>query len=193
MTPSLVIVGLGNTGSTYSRTRHNVGWWALDLLHREVGCSPWRHRRSLLASAAEARLITAPLLLVKPSTLMNRSGETVAKLQSQIPLISPDQLLVLTDDVDLPAGRLRLRSQGSPGTHNGLKSVTEQIGKSFPRLRIGIGAPPPGSDLTAYVLSQPTPEEEEPIRKAIERIPSILRLLVIEGFAAAQAEANRGA
>jgi len=157
--PALLIVGLGNPGSSYESTRHNAGFRALDALHSVFGGGEWRDRPKFQASIAEMMIGTVPVLLVKPKTYMNRSGEAVHKLVDYYKADPTFQLLVLSDDCDLPLGEVRFRSQGGPGTHNGLKSVVENAGEGFPRLRIGLGQAPAGADLAEWVLSVPSAEE----------------------------------
>lgn len=179
MKPSLVIVGLGNHGSSYERTRHNLGFRALDALAKEFGEGDWVQSDKFDAVVQEARIVASPVLLVKPQTFMNLSGETVHKLVDFYKLDPASQVLVLTDDIDLLIGTVRIRKNGGPGTHNGLKSVVEHIGEEFPRLRIGLGMPAPGEDLAAWVLSSPSPEEEGILKKVIQEIPEIVKKFVV--------------
>lgn len=158
----VAVVGLGNPGAEYERTRHNVGFRVVDELARRFRCGPFQPRPSaLVASKPGARR----LLLVKPTTYMNRSGLAVAALCREEGLV-PAQVLVVVDDVDLPLGQLRLRSRGGPGTHNGLRSVVEAVGESFPRLRLGVRGSEPWTDLAAYVLA-PFGEDEEAVAEAM--------------------------
>lgn len=174
MVPSLIVVGLGNPGKSYERTRHNVGFMALDALHERYGIAPWALKQKFSAEVAEARMDAIPILLVKPITYMNRSGESVRKIVQYAKVSPAEHLLVLCDDIDLPLGTVRLRKTGGPGTHNGLKSLVEQFGEDFPRLRIGLGAQPPGADLKSWILSKMTAEEERTLREAMDRIPALL-------------------
>ncbi|MBI2117513.1 aminoacyl-tRNA hydrolase, partial [Candidatus Peregrinibacteria bacterium] len=143
MKPSLIIIGLGNPGKSYKKTRHNTGFAAIDILAKYFGTGAWKDRSKFHAHVAEGRILTSPILLVQPKTYMNLSGETVRKMIDFYKLPTT-HILVLCDDVDLPCGTVRLRKQGSAGTHNGLKSIVEQVGEGFPRLRIGIGPKPDG-------------------------------------------------
>ena len=159
-----VIVGLGNPGSEYISTRHNVGWWLLDRLHQE-----WRFekfRRDGNAVAAEGRVEGHDVLMVKPTTYMNRSGAAVARLLLE-PEFNPSRdLLVLVDDVALPCGKARLRASGSAGGHNGLKSIEASLrSQEYARLRIGVGEKPPGYDLADWVLGTFEAEEEDAVRE----------------------------
>lgn len=178
MKPSLVIVGLGNPGAAHARNRHNAGFRAVDALAAALGEGEWAQRSKFLAETRETRIVTFPVLLVKPQTFMNRVGESVRKLVDFFKLDPQHQLLVFTDDVDLPLGELRLRKTGGPGTHNGMKSVVEAIGEGFPRIRIGLGAAPAGEDLATWVLSNPAPDEQRALDDAIEKIPAMVREFV---------------
>jgi len=129
----------------------------------------------------EARIVTVPVLLVKPTTYMNRSGECIRKLVEFYKLNPREQILVLCDDIDLPAGEVRLRMKGGPGTHNGLRSIVVVLGEEFPRLRIGIGGTQPkGEDLSAWVLSVPSKEEQKAIEVAIATLPANVKKFVME-------------
>ncbi len=178
MKPSLIIVGLGNPGKSYEKTRHNCGFRAVDVVAKNFGTGPWKDRPRFRASVAEGRILTSPILLIKPQTYMNASGETLQKLIDFYKLPTT-HVLVLCDDVDLPCGTVRLRKQGSAGTHNGLKSIVEQVGEGFPRLRIGIGPKPDGEDLAAWVLSVPSQSERKKIETAVQKIPETIMTFVL--------------
>lgn len=181
MKPSLLLIGLGNPGKAYERTRHNISFRALDLLAEKFATGPWKDAQKFASTIREARITAFPILLVKPQTYMNTSGEAVKKLLAFYKLPST-HILVLCDDVDLPCGAVRLREKGSAGTHNGLKSIVEQIGEEFPRLRIGIGPKPEGEDLAAWVLSAPPQDEREKIEEALQKLPEMLTAFVLELF-----------
>ena len=140
MNPLMLLVGLGNPGPNYAGTRHNVGFMVLDRLVSEAG-SQFRSNSKLQGELADLGAGSERLRLLKPSTFMNESGRSIQASLSWFGW-SPEQMLVIVDDMDLPLGRLRLRASGSAGGHNGLRSAIQQLGtKDFPRLRIGIGAP----------------------------------------------------
>lgn len=181
MKPSLLLVGLGNPGAQYEQTRHNAGFRALDVLSDAFGVGQWSEKQKYLSCVQEGHVVTAPVFLAKPQTYMNRSGEAVQKLINFFKLDPSQQLIVLCDDVDLPLGELRLRRRGGPGTHNGLKSVVHAIGEDFPRVRIGLGAPPAGVDLTAWVLSALSQEETDAIDGALKELPRMVREFVLDG------------
>jgi PTH1 family peptidyl-tRNA hydrolase len=176
--PSLLIVGLGNPGASYEKTRHNLGFLAVDKLAAEYGQGEWENRQKFVADTLEARIVTAPVLLVKPQIYMNRSGESVRKIIDFFKLDPATQLLIISDDIDLPVGDVRLRMKGGPGTHNGLKSLVEQFGEDFPRLRIGVGAQPAGSDLSNWVLGVPSAEDRSLLDHAIAKIPGMVNEFV---------------
>jgi PTH1 family peptidyl-tRNA hydrolase len=145
-----LIVGLGNPGRRYADTRHNIGFLVLDWLAAHLGAPAWRGERR--AEVTRGRLDGRELLLAKPQTFMNASGEAVQALAAWYRLL-PATILVVADDLDLPFGRLRLRPSGSAGGHNGLKSIIAHLGTTeFPRLRIGIGRPDTGETID-WVLS----------------------------------------
>ena len=159
-----VIVGLGNPGSQYEQTRHNVGWWLLDDIQRQ-----WRFdkfRRDGNAVATEGRFEEHDVLLIKPTTYMNRSGAAVGRLLLEPQLDLSADLLVIVDDVALPVGKARIRPRGSAGGHNGLKSVEAALrSQEYARLRIGVGEPPPGEDMADWVLATFEEEEEKLVRE----------------------------
>jgi PTH1 family peptidyl-tRNA hydrolase len=143
------VVGLGNPGPEYTSTRHNVGFAVVDELARRFRVKEWRRSyRSLAARRPRG----AALLLLKPQTFMNLSGEAVAALCRGEEML-PSQCLVVVDDVDLPLGQVRLRERGGPGSHNGLRSIVAEIGEDFPRLRLGVRGSEPWQDLADYVLA----------------------------------------
>ena len=140
MTPLMLLAGLGNPGSKYNGTRHNVGFMVLDRMAEFARC-PFKSNSKLHGDLADIGSGDQRLRLLKPQTYMNDSGRAIRAALDWFDL-EPHQLLVLVDDMDLPLGRLRLRAQGSAGGHNGLRSTIQHLGTQvFPRLRIGIGAP----------------------------------------------------
>ncbi len=170
-----LIVGLGNPGREYRDTRHNVGFMVVDEIARRHQLA-WAMAPSQVADAmvvkrygGTAGTATAPLLLAKPLTFMNRSGDAVAALARYYDIATAD-LLVVVDEVDLPFGRLRARPRGSAGTHNGLKSLVARLGSNeFPRLRLGVGRGDARRDLAAHVLSTFEPGEHAELETFIAR------------------------
>jgi PTH1 family peptidyl-tRNA hydrolase len=170
-----LIVGLGNPGPEYERTRHNVGWQVLDAFARKFRIDVTRHEKNALTGTG--RVAGGSVMLAKPLTYMNLSGDAV-RLLTNAYLDSTDDLMVVYDDIDLPLGRLRIRPNGSAGTHNGMRSILSTIQtEQFPRLRVGIGASEQGR-LRDYVLDEFTPEEQPIIDRATERAVDALVLFV---------------
>ncbi|MDB4977999.1 MAG: peptidyl-tRNA hydrolase [Candidatus Peribacteria bacterium] len=179
MKPSLLIIGLGNPGKAYDQTRHNAGYQALDVLSAAFGVGEWTERQKFAAVVQEARVITFPVLLVKPTTYMNMSGEAVQKLVDFYKLDPKEQVLVLSDDIDIDLGELRFRKKGGPGTHNGLKSIVEHYGEDFPRIRLGLGQRNGPYDLAAWVLSRPPEEEQKVLDEAYAKLPEMVKDYVL--------------
>ena len=180
MKPSLVIVGLGNPGKAYERTRHNAGYHALDALAERFGTGGWKQMPKFKGEGLEARIGIVPVLLLKPHTFMNLSGESVRALVDFYKLDPAQNLLVVSDDIDLPIGTPRLRRSGSAGTHNGLKSIIEHIGEGFPRLRLGIGPKPERVDLANWVVSAFDEEERKTMEGLYALVPDIVKEFVVE-------------
>ena len=155
------MAGLGNPGPSYERTRHNAGFRVLDEVARRLGVERWKSRSEALQAHVAARSV----VLVKPQSYMNDSGRPVAGIAGWWKTAPPD-VLVVSDDLDLPFGRLRMRANGGSGGHNGLKSIIEYLGESFPRLRLGIGRG--RSDTIDYVLSNFSVEEERTLPLLID-------------------------
>ncbi len=165
-----LIVGLGNPGPQYRNTRHNVGFRVVDRVAETLGVTFDSEKfGGLVARAQRGR---TAVMLLKPLTFMNNSGISVAQATAnRVPFLG--DLLVISDDVNLPVGRALLRERGSAGGHNGLKSIIEHLGtQDFPRLRIGVGEKEPGADLTDHVLGTFKPEEKAEIEEAIETAAS---------------------
>jgi PTH1 family peptidyl-tRNA hydrolase len=155
------VVGLGNPGTNYERTRHNVGFRVVDEVARRFGVEHWRKKDEALQVHVAAHRV----VLVKPQSFMNESGRPVAKIAGWWKAAAPD-VLVISDDLDLPFGRLRMRANGGSGGHNGLKSIIEVAGEGFPRLRIGIGRG--RSDTIDYVLANFSSEEEHMLGSIVD-------------------------
>lgn len=182
-----VIVGLGNPGKEYARTRHNIGFMVLDRIRKDLtGVSEKQRFRSVLV---EGTRDGEKLVLVAPQTYMNLSGHAVREVRSWFHLPT-DQILVTFDDMDLPFGTLRLRGSGSAGGHNGLRSIIEQLGTDgVPRLRIGIGRP--RSAAVSHVLSRFSAEEEAALPALIDRSAAAVYRWIDEGLLAAMNEFNK--
>ena len=153
-----LIVGLGNPGKAYEHTRHNAGFDVMSLLERHYGVS--LQKKMLQGLLAEITDGEKKIVLCEPQTYMNLSGECVEKLL-QWYHCEPDRLLVIYDDIDLPTGRVRVRRNGGPGTHNGMRSIVEHLGRTdFARIRVGTGDRPEGFELTDWVLGRYRDAEE---------------------------------
>ena len=176
-----LIVGLGNPGREYRDTRHNVGFMVLDEIVKRHDLT-WAMAPAQLPDAYVARKFgQEPVLLARPLTFMNRSGEAVAAL-SRYYDVDPMDLLVVVDDIDIPFGRLRTRASGSAGTHNGLRSVVERLGTGFPRLRVGVGRGDARRDLADHVLAKFEPAEREQLESIITRAADAAEMFAAEGI-----------
>lgn len=180
-----LIVGLGNPGSKYEQTRHNLGFMALDRLADPS--EPWKSQHKALTQ--KINIGRHSVVLAKPQTYMNLSGESVQPLLSwyKIPI---HHLIVLVDDVALDCGRLRVRGQGSHGGQNGLRSIIEKMGNNFTRVRIGAGKAPVGWDLADWVLSRLTPQDSKACDQALEQVPALIRCLLDDGLQACMGQYN---
>lgn len=163
-----LIVGLGNPGKEYARTRHNAGFRAIDALGEVLGCKIDKLKFQGLYGQTTYR--GKKLLLLKPQTFMNSSGRSVLQLSAYFH-IPPQKIIVLFDDISLEPGRLRVRSDGSAGGHNGIKSIISELGsQDFPRVKIGVGAKPhPEQDLADWVLSNFSTNEEKALSAALPK------------------------
>ena len=174
-----IVAGLGNPGREYERTPHNAGFRAVDALCASLGAS-WKAEPKWKADVARARSGSLQLVLVKPKTFMNLSGEAVAPIAAFFKA-KPEDVIVLVDEVNLDPGRIRVRPSGSAGGHNGLKSVAERLGtQAFPRVRIGVGmGHHPVPDLVSRVLGRIEPEDEAAVEAAV-RLAAEAALCVAE-------------
>lgn len=184
-----LIVGLGNPGPRYDATRHNVGWWAADRLVDEWGLGSFLSEGAALV--ARGSVASRPIVILKPTTYMNRSGEALAAFLSGRGIVPSRDLMVLVDDATRPPGSLRLRRSGGAGGHNGLKSLEALLGRDYPRLRIGVGRAPPGTDLAAWVLDAMPPDDEDRVLQAVDSIPDGLRVWLTDGLDPAMNRLNR--
>ncbi len=179
-----MVVGLGNPGRSYVRTRHNVGFRVIEALAQRHAASAWRTK----FDARTTQLPESGAILAMPHTYMNASGESVGPLAAfyKIPV---EDIVVVCDDVNLPFGRLRMRRSGSDGGHNGLKSIIEALGSiGFPRLRVGVGRD--DGDLIDHVISAFTPEEEAALGEIIDRGVAGVETFLDAGIEAAIALVN---
>ena len=179
-----LFVGLGNPGSKYEKTRHNLGFMALDCLGDS---GAWKEQHKALVQ--KALIAGQTVVLAKPQTFMNLSGESVQALLSwhKIPV---EKLVVFCDDAVLDCGRIRIRPKGSHGGQNGLRNIIEKIGDNFARVRIGAGKAPAGWDLADWVLSRLAPEDLAPTKAALDKIPELAAHVVQKGVADAMGKFN---
>ena len=180
------IVGLGNPGREYAGTRHNIGFDVVDAVARRWGVQlkPWR---------SVANVVTVSLrgaVLVEPQTFMNLSGDAVSRIAA-FHKLTPADVLVVVDEVQLPLGRLRVRRSGSAGGHNGLKSIIQHLGVEFPRLRIGVGRGDQTRDLADHVLSRFGRDEREAVEDAVTRAADAVELFVEQDVEAAMSRFNQ--
>ena len=183
-----LIVGLGNPGAEYEKTRHNVGWQVVEAFARKFRIDVTRHEKNALTGTG--RVAGGSVMVAKPLTYMNLSGDSV-RLLVNANLESTDDLIVVYDDIDLPLGRLRIRPSGSSGTHNGMRSIVQALGSErFPRLRVGIGAAD-GGKLRDYVLDEFAAEEQVVVDRAIARAVDALVLFARGDLKRAMNEFNR--
>ena len=176
-----IFVGLGNPGAEYAKTKHNVGFMLADKLSEKIGAENWREKFNALV--AESFFCGEKILIVKPQTFMNLSGEAVAPLMNFYK-ISAENLIVAHDDMDLPVGKIRLRPKGSGGGHHGVESIIQHLGgeKNFSRVRIGIGRPPQNWTVNNHVLSQFSAEDFEKISATIEDLIPAVQCIFNDGI-----------
>lgn len=172
-----LIVGLGNPGSEYAKTRHNVGFWFIDELASRESAS-LRHEPKFHGSIAKVTHLTHPCWLIKPNTYMNESGRTVVAVANfyKIPATS---ILVVHDELDFAPGTVRIKQGGGHGGHNGLRNIIDVLGtKDFYRIRLGIGHPGHKSMVMSYVLSEPTALDKDKINQSIDESLAVVSELV---------------
>lgn len=184
-----LLIGLGNPGPRYAATRHNIGWMALDAFAQKHGLRFDKQAHKGLI--AEGRFGQHRIVLLKPQTFMNLSGQSVVPAAHWYK-VEPSEMLVVYDDLDLPPGKLRLREKGSSGGHNGMKSIISELGmQDFPRIRMGIGRPAPGWAVPDWVLAPFTADERPLVDRAVERAVSALEEMLTVGFLKAMNTFNR--
>lgn len=175
-----VIVGLGNPGQEYSRTRHNVGFMALDALAAHLGMMNWK--RKFEAEIAEGKIGDESVLLVKPQTYMNLSGNAVGAILRWYKL-EPEAVTAIYDDMDIPVGTARLKKRGSSGGHRGVESMLLNLGKEeFARVRIGVGRPLAGWQVIDHVLAKFSPADQEEIDRIIKALIPAIACIVRHGI-----------
>ncbi|HER20036.1 MAG: aminoacyl-tRNA hydrolase [Halothiobacillaceae bacterium] len=173
-----LIVGLGNPGPKYENTRHNAGFWAVDAIVETLG-GRWADERKFKGEVARTRVGDQDLRLLRPTTFMNRSGQSVGPM-AQFFKTAPEETLVIHDELDLPPGRMRIKRGGGHGGHNGLKDIQAALGSpDFWRLRLGIGHPGHRDDVVGYVLTNPPANERRLIDDVLIEIRHLAPDLVL--------------
>ena len=191
-----LIMGLGNPGRDYAHNRHNVGFWCVNRLARSYKVA--LDNRTSLATLGQGHIEGRDVVLAKPRTYVNNSGDAAAALVRRFRVL-PERLLVICDSLDLPVGAVRVRARGSHGGHKGLKSIAQSLGvDAFPRIRVGIGRPvvagEPSHDpevIAEYVLSDPPPAERRRLDDATETVIAAVACILEQGVEAAMSRFNR--
>ncbi|MEY3761345.1 MAG: hypothetical protein RIR39_2836 [Pseudomonadota bacterium] len=184
-----LIVGLGNPGRQYEKTRHNAGFLFLDALAQELGCA-WSNQTRLQGFFAEGSIASSNVMLLKPDTFMNRSGQSVGKVARYYKLL-PEEILVVHDELDFNPGVVKLKKDGGHAGHNGLRDIIAHLGsKEFYRLRMGIGRPPVGKVVADFVLSSPSKLELEMLLNAFDFSRGFVGQMVAGDMAAAMNKLN---
>ncbi|HBR02868.1 MAG TPA: aminoacyl-tRNA hydrolase [Ruminiclostridium sp.] len=185
----IVLAGLGNMGAKYEQTRHNVGFDAIDFIAAQYRITSFKLKHKSLV--AEGMIQGKKVMLVKPQTYMNNSGEALREILDYYNIPSRE-LIVIYDDIDLEVGKLRIRAKGSAGTHNGMRSIISHIKtEDFPRIRIGTGRPSEKMDLAAYVLSRFSLEERKLINAAIEETSLAAATIICASVEVAMSKYNK--
>jgi PTH1 family peptidyl-tRNA hydrolase len=177
--PLRIVVGLGNPGPEHQLTRHNAGFWFVDRLARTFG-GEFRDYRKYSGETAKIAIHGRELILLKPTTYMNRSGLSIRQL-SEFFKVAPEDILVAHDELDLPVGSVRLKFAGGHGGHNGLRDTIAHIGENFWRLRLGVGHPGNKAEVIDYVLSRAPRSEEDLIIDAVNSAIDAMPLLLDQG------------
>ncbi|MDB4915483.1 MAG: Peptidyl-tRNA hydrolase [Gemmatimonadetes bacterium] len=180
-----VILGLGNPGKEYEYTRHNVGWWLVDHLADRWGFDGWKKDGQARVAQGQLAGVKEAVRLIKPQTYMNLSGGVLVQYARRPFWSAANDLLVLSDDVAIPAGTWRVRAEGGAGGHNGLKSIDQALGtQKYPRLRIGVGDPDraPGGPLTDFVLGSVGKRDGDAIRSLFPAMTDAIEAWVREGM-----------
>lgn len=185
-----IIVGLGNPGKQYAHTRHNVGFDTIDILAERyrISVDTKKHKALYGKGVIEGRKV----ILAKPQTFMNLSGESVRELIDFYKIDEAKELIVIYDDISLEPGQLRLRAKGSAGGHNGIKNIIAHLGgQEFGRVKVGIGEKPKGYDLADYVLGHFSKEERQKMDASLERAADAVVRILVDDMASAMNEYNK--
>lgn len=187
-----VIVGLGNPSKEYDNTRHNIGFAAIDSLSDKYGISvnEVKHKALLGKGVIDGTKV----ILVKPLTYMNLSGEAVRAVVDYYKIDEEAELIVIYDDISLDVGQLRIRKKGSAGGHNGIKNIIQHLGHdTFQRIKIGVGEKPKGYDLADYVLGHFSKEEQDVMKDALEKVDGAVKLMLMDDVDEAMNRYNKKA
>ncbi len=178
-----LIIGLGNPGIEYEKTRHNVGFAVIDQFKKSFNLGEFKIENKFQSQMVSGDYQGQKIILAKPVTYMNRSGDAIQKIISYYKVDPPDNLIIC-DDLDTPFGKIRIRKKGGPGTHNGLKSIAPILGDQYPRIRIGIENRPPEMiqkiDAAAYVLGKFTDEEKKTLSNVISTAVEASKLIILD-------------
>lgn len=186
-----IIAGLGNPGREYDNTRHNVGFWVVEKLAAKENISVLEKRHK--AIIGKGVIGGQKCILAKPQTYMNLSGESIRELVNFYKADEKTELIVISDDVSLEPGQIRIRKKGSAGGHNGLKNIIAHLGHdTFIRVKMGVGEKPAGWDLADYVLGRFSPRDRETVDEAADRAADAVRMIIAQGADAAMNRYNGG-
>lgn len=184
-----LIVGLGNPGKEYEKTRHNAGFWAIDRIVEEFDFPALKEKREFEGSFSKGTIHDEATIVLKPNTYMNLSGRSIQKVAHYYQVESQN-VIVIHDDIDLMLGKIRIRKDGSSGGHNGIKSVMSVLGEHFTRIKIGAGTDRDRSQTVDFVLSGFNKEEAKVIREIVDIMPEIINCIIQEGVEKAQNKFN---
>ena len=183
------VFGLGNPDKEYDKTRHNIGFDVIDELASQMGVEVKTKRHKALCGIGN--IGGEKVILVKPQTYMNLSGESVRAVMDFYKLDPENDIIVISDDINLATGRIRIRAQGSAGGHNGIKNIIAHLGtQEFPRIKVGVGDKPPRMDLADYVLSRFSKEDREKMEQAFKDAAEAVEVMIAEGPDAAMNQFN---
>jgi PTH1 family peptidyl-tRNA hydrolase len=184
-----LVVGLGNPGKRYALTRHNAGFMAVDTLSSRTGADCSRSQFGALVDRTDVS--SNPVVLAKPQSFMNRSGQPVASLKGYYK-VDAEQVVVVHDELDLPFGTVKVKLGGGHGGHNGLRDIMKHFsGKDFVRVRVGVSRPPPGWDVANYVLAPWTGDEQDQLEDVMRRAADAVEVIVSDGAKSAMNQINQ--
>lgn len=189
-----LIIGLGNPGKEYEKNRHNVGFMAIEKICKTYGFDSFKEEKKFEAEIAKGKIKNKTVILAKPLTFMNKSGTAVRKIKDYFKIKNED-VIVIFDDVDLPIGTIRIREKGGAGTHNGMKSIVQEINtENFPRIRIGTESrgelAPKKQEISSFVLSDFSKKEISIIDKSIDKISEITEVILEDSIDTAMTKFN---